>query len=424
MLRIALISEHASPLITVGGVDGGGQNIYVAQLSRRLGALGHRVDVFTRRDSKLQPPMLQWQRNVRVIHVPAGPATSIAKEQLLPMMGEFGEYFYRFVQKQRRRYDIIHGNFFMSGLAARSTALAFDIPLVMTFHALGHVRRHHQAMADRFPAIRTHIETELVRCASRVIAECPQDRDDLLSLYQADPEKLDLVPCGFDLLELPTLDRAHARRVLGWHPQRYTLLQLGRMVPRKGVDNVIRALASLRQRQGIDAVLYVVGGNHERPDPALTPEIGRLLSLAAELGVADDVHFLGQRGRESLAYLYQAADVFVTTPWYEPFGITPVEAMACALPVIGSAVGGIRSTVLDGRTGLLVPPQDPLALSHAMAQLARDRALRQRLGAAGRARAYRHFTWERVVQGVMASYERAREPALSGIAQPALRAAV
>jgi glycosyltransferase involved in cell wall biosynthesis len=171
------------------------------------------------------------------------------------------------------------------------------------------------------------------------------------------------VPCGFDGREFFPVPRLAARAQLGLPREGFAILQLGRMVPRKGVDNVIRAVAELRDAYDDDATLYVVGGNSDAPDDAATPEIGRLRKIAHELNVADCVHFLGRRDRDVLRLFYSACDVFVTTPWYEPFGITPLEAMACARPVIGSDVGGIRSTVVHNKTGVLVPPRDPGALA-------------------------------------------------------------
>lgn len=406
MQRIALISEHASPLAAAGGVDSGGQNIYVAHLARQLGRRGYSVDVFTRRDRSFLPTVLHWQPNVRVVHVPAGPARFVAKEKLLPMMGEFGDFLAQFFARESRPYDLIHANFFMSGLAAKDLARCLGIPLVMTFHALGLVRRQHQAERDEFPDERFAIEAELVRCADRIVAECPQDREDLLRLYGADPARLDVAPCGFDPNELTRHDRAAARAALGWHPTRFTVLQLGRVVPRKGIDNVIRALALLRER-GVDAELKVVGGNSEIPNEVATPELGRLAALARERGVHEHVSFLGRRGRDEISRCYCAADVFVTTPWYEPFGITPVEAMACGLPVIGSAVGGVRTTVRDGATGFLVPPKDPEALAGRLAALAADPARRTAFGNAARQRAYRHYTWARVAEQIAQVYARA-----------------
>ena len=178
------------------------------------------------------------------------------------------------------------------------------------------------------------------------------------------------------------------------------------MVPRKGVDNVIRAIALLKQQHGIAARLLIVGGNSALPDPVLTPELGRLQALAQALDVGPAVTFIGQRPRAALRYYYSAADVFVTTPWYEPFGITPIEAMACGTPVIGAAVGGIKTTVVDCETGYLVPPHDPPTLADRLAWLASHPQTAQRFGWAGMRRAYRNFTWREVGSRIACLYER------------------
>ncbi|TWG81752.1 glycosyltransferase involved in cell wall biosynthesis [Cupriavidus gilardii J11] len=406
MRRIALISEHASPLAGPGSVDSGGQNIYVAQLARHLGKRGYPVDVFTRRDKGLLPEAVAMAPNVRVVHVPAGPAVHVPKEQLLPYMNAFGDWIADFMARDRVGYMVLHANFFMSGMAALRAKRTLDLPLVTTFHALGKVRRQHQGSADGFPDSRFDIETQLVRESDCVIAECPQDRHDLMRLYDADPSIIETVPCGFDGDEFSPVPRRQARQQLGWPTHEFSVLQLGRMVPRKGIDNVVRAMGELRRGFGIRARLYVVGGNSDQPSVAATPEIGRLQKIAAEEGVADAVTFVGRRGREQLRLYYSAADVFVTTPWYEPFGITPVEAMACGIPVVGSAVGGIRSTVLNGRTGYLVPPHDPRALAARLARLACDPVLADRMGQAGRRRAHAHFTWAGVAARMEAVYAR------------------
>lgn len=252
MRTIALVSEHASPLAPPGSVDSGGQNIYVANLARELAAQGHRVDVFTRQDDPSQPRTLAWQPGIRVIHVPAGPARPIPKESLLPYMGQFGEFLLNYFRNNWPIYDIVHANFFMSGLACLPATREFGVPLVMTFHALDRVRRQHQGSADRFPAERYAIELELVRRAEKLIAECPQDLEDLVEHYGADPAKIDIIPCGFDAQEFTPMDKTAARLALGWDPERFSVLQLGRMVPRKGVDNVIQALGVLRLRHGVE----------------------------------------------------------------------------------------------------------------------------------------------------------------------------
>lgn len=423
-MKVAIISEHASPLSVIGSVDSGGQNIYVANIARQLIRAGHQVDVFTRRDRALLPTLSRMDGKIRVVHVPAGPARQIPKEDLLPYMDEFAGFvvdFFRHEAAAGEPYDVVHANFFMSGLVGLKVKETLDVPLVITFHALGRVRRLHQGTADGFPDSRFAIEDELVQRADMIVAECPQDHDDLVQLYGAQPERIETVPCGFDAGELCPIERGAARRALGWPCDEFAVLQLGRLVPRKGVDNVIRGIGRLRQRHGVRARLYVVGGNSDEPNELATPEIARLRGIAADAGVLDAITFVGRRGRDQLRLFYSASDVFVTTPWYEPFGITPVEAMACGTPVVGANVGGIRSTLVEGVTGLLVPPRDPDALATRLHALYRDPALRQRLGAAGIVRANACYTWAGVAQALAEVYARvARIPQVA--AEPALQA--
>ena len=407
--RIALISEHASPLAAPGGIDSGGQNVYVSHLARELSWLGYGIDVYTRRDAPGLPLVTEWRPGVRVIHVPAGPALWLPKEKLLPHMKAFGEFMQAFMQHQGLDYQLAHANFFMSGMVALQLKLALGLPFLITFHALGRVRRLSQGDADSFPDERFDIEATLMQEAACVIAECEQDRQDMCGFYQARTDNIVVVPCGFDPEEFWPV-RDSARRLLGVSESEFVILQLGRMVPRKGIDNVLHALPLLRERHGLHARLLVVGGDVASADvagwrgPAGSPELQRLRDLAVALGVSDQVDFTGGQPRSVLRQYYSAADVFVTTPWYEPFGITPLEAMACATPVVGSAVGGIRSTVIDGETGYLVPPKDPGALADSIARLQRDPLLARRMGWNGLRRAHRHFTWRRVALQLASVY--------------------
>ncbi len=403
--RIALISEHASPLATVGGTDCGGQNIYVANVARHLVAAGHDVDVLTRRDAPNLPAVVTWANGVRVVHVDAGPARQIPKEELLPHMAAFSAEAVRLARL--RGYDVVHANFFMSGMAALEIRRRLAIPFVVTFHALGKIRRLHQREADRFPDERVRIEEELVREADRLVAECPQDEDDLVRLYGGDPARIGMVPCGFDPTEFWPVSRPLARMVTGIEGDEPVLLQLGRMVPRKGVATVIESLAELRDRHGLSPRLLVVGGASQDADPAVTPEIGRLQDTARRLGVDGQVTWVGRRGRELLKYYYSAADLFVTVPWYEPFGITPVEAMACGTPVIGANVGGIKFTVRDGETGYLVPPRDAAALADRIAHALANPAILAVLRRRAVRRAGDLFTWDRVTRALEELYEDA-----------------
>lgn len=422
--RIALISEHASPLGIFGGTDSGGQNVYVGQVAKHLAGLGYRVDVFTRRDRPDLPEQVTWHNGVRIIHVSAGPAQPIPKEDLLPYMGAFTQFVQTFMERERKQangslkgkqfYQLIHANFWMSALVALQLKRQTDIPFIVTFHALGRIRRQFQGSADRFPDQRFLVEEEVVRAADYVVAECPQDRDDLIQFYQADPSKIRVIPCGVDAAEFWPIPKEQARATLGLPLRDRIVLQLGRMVPRKGVDTAIQGIAALNHQAHLPSQLLVVGGESPTPDPVATPEIGRLQTLARKLNVEDRVTFVGQQGREILKYYYSAADVFVTTPWYEPFGITPLEAMACGTPVIGSNVGGIKFTVKDGETGYLVPPQRPDRVCDRLAFLYRNPELLNLMGRQAIRYVAAQFTWPKVTSAIAALYEEVlATPALS-----------
>jgi phosphoheptose isomerase len=329
----------------------------------------------------------------------------VRKEDLLPLMPEFTANVLKFCRKQRRAYELIHANFWTSGLVACDIKRELGTPFVITFHALGRVRRQHQGDADGFPEERSTVEDRVIAEADHIVAECPQDEEDLIQLYNADPAKITIVPCGFDPAEFFPISKALARVVLGIAPEERIILQLGRLVPRKGVDNVIRGFARLVQRHNIGARLLIVGGESDEPDEEATPEIARLREIARAEGVEDDVQFVGRRGRDALKYYYSAADIFVTTPWYEPFGITPVEAMACGTPVVGANVGGIKFTVRDGETGYLVAADNPDALGERLSHLYRHPKLLSVFRYQAVRRVNDLFTWRKVTDSIALLYE-------------------
>jgi glycosyltransferase involved in cell wall biosynthesis len=420
MMRLALISEHASPLAALGGADAGGQNVYVAETARLLAERGHDVTVFTRRTDGSARETVTLGHRLRVVHVTAGPARDVPKERLFPYMPRFADEMSRYFSREGLP-DLVHAHFWMSGMVASDLKRRFGVPFAITFHALGRVRRIYQGEADGFPPERGDIEQSLMDEAARVVAECPQDVADMTSLYRVAPRTLVQVPCGFDRTELSPVDRLVAREALGLPRDAFIALQLGRMVPRKGVDDAIRGFARATAQSPHPTLLLVVGGS--RPDGSVTDdgEGARLLSIALQEGADSRVRFLGRRRRDELRHLYSAADVFISVPWYEPFGITPVEAMACGVPVIGARVGGVKHTVVDGETGLLVEPKDPEAVARALRTLFGNRSLREQMGRAGIRRANSLFTWERVTD----SLERVYRSILieTAEAQPATAAA-
>lgn len=397
-MRVAMISEHASPLATLGGEDSGGQNVYVAELARHLGVLGHEVDVFSRREGSATPEVVPFSEGVRAVSLPAGPAQKVPKDETFGFMPELRDGFYRYAEG--RRYDLVHANFWMSGWVACEAKRDLGLPFAQTFHALGEIKKREQGAADTSPAERRDVELRIVREAGRILATCPAEMDDLTGLYGADPGKLALVPCGVDLDAFRPVDRGAARRALAEEvgiPEESPLaVYVGRLVPRKGVDTVVEAMALLPERVG--ACLLVVGG-----EPG-SGESLRLRALAEDLGVSGRVHFAGSRPPGELRRYYGAADVAVSVPHYEPFGMTPLEAMACGTPVVGSRVGGVQWSVADGETGLLVPPRDPQALAERLLRLLLDGTLRDTMGLAARRRVEGTFAWEGVAGGAAAVF--------------------
>lgn len=403
--KIAFISEHASPLALLGGVDSGGQNVYVDRVARHLSHLGYEVDIFTRWDDPGQKQVVRYLPGIRVIHVVSGEKKFIPKEGLFQHMDEFAANMMAFIKKQQAKYEIIHAHFWMSGYVASIIKKVLGIPFVITFHALGKVRRMYQGAADGFPDCRFEVEEMIVREADSVIAECPQDKEDLMIHYYAKVEKIRVIPCGFDKMEFYPMDKKNCKLKLGLNPKEKIILQLGRMVPRKGVDNVIRGMAALLKRKSMPVRLLVVGGESDEPCPIKTPEIGRLQAIAKEENVLDKVTFVGRRKRNLLKYYYNAADLFISTPWYEPFGITPLEAMACGVPVIGANVGGIKYSVDHDNTGFLVPTNEPEILSQRMLEVLSSPLIWKSQSLKCIKRVNSLFTWDIVAQEIADLYQ-------------------
>ena len=390
-MRVAMVSEHASPLAHLGGVDAGGQNVHVAELSSALARRGHDVVVYTRRDDPDLPECVETSHGYSVVHVPAGPPRVLPKDDLLQYMYAFA----RFLRAQwaTDRPDVAHAHFWMSGVATQRAARSQRIPTVQTFHALGLVKRVHQGLADTSPDCRIGLEAVIARDADWVAATSTDEVFELVRMGRA-RSRTSVVPCGVDI------DAFTPHGPVAPRGDRPRIVSVGRLVPRKGFETLIRALPRVP-----DAELVIVGGP-ARTEVPHDAEAQQLQRLATQLGVAERVQLLGSVTRDEMPALLRSADVVACTPWYEPFGIVPLEAMACGLPVAATAVGGIRDTVVDDVTGRLVPPRDPNALGDAIAALLRDRRWREALGEAGRERARARYTWDRVAADTERVYEK------------------
>lgn len=400
--KIAFISDHASPLATLGSVDAGGQNVYVAELALGLEKKGYMVDIYTRREDENIAEIVHMSPNIRVIHISAGPEEIIPKEELFPYMDDFAAHMISFIRSHNISYDLVHAHFWLSGYVAIQIKEELNIPFVITFHALGAVRKIHQGNADKFPAERTNIEQQIIWSAEKVIAECPNDMSDLMNLYHTPPEKIEIIPCGFNPLYFYPVDKEIAKKKTGLDSNSKYLLQLGRIVPRKGIENVIKAFGLIHENLD-NYKLIIVGGDLD--DIGKDTEINRLHALSRELGIDEKVLFVGNKSRTELKYYYSAAEAFITTPWYEPFGITPLESMACGTPVIGSDVGGISFTVERNKTGMLIPPNDPEKLAEAITTLVADPTTLQIMSARSIERVNTHFTWKKVSEQIAQLYD-------------------
>ncbi|MEU8634000.1 glycosyltransferase [Amycolatopsis sp. NPDC048633] len=390
-MKIAMVSGHANPLAAPGETDAGGQNVHVAELSAALTRAGHDVTVYTRRESRDEPAEVRAPQGYRVVSVPAGPPRKEPVDVLLPYAGEFGSFLRD--RWATDRPDLAHAHFWLSGLAAVLAASATGTPVAQTFHALGAVEKRYRGERDTGPADRVRLERIIGRQAASVIATCPDEVFELARLG-VPRSRISIVPCGVDLGRF-TVDGPVARR-----HERHRLVSVGRLVPRKGFGVAITALAQLPDTE------LVIAGGPERDLLPQDPEAKRLRELAGKLGVGDRVRWPGRVSREDLPSLLRSADAVLCTPFYEPFGIVALEAMACGVPVVAAAVGGLADTVVDGVTGVLVRPGRPKELAARVRRLLDDPALCDAYGTAGHDRAAARYSWDRVAADTLRAYHK------------------
>lgn len=389
-MKIAMVSEHASPLAALGEVDAGGQNLHVAELSAAFCRAGHEVTVYTRRDAPDLPPEVKTRQGYRVVHLNAGPPERVPKDDLLPYMGDFAADLRSHLRKSCP--DVVHAHFWMSGLASLLAARDLDLPVVQTFHALGTVKQRYQGKADTSPPERIAIERMIGRQATRIAATCSDEQNELARMG-VPRSRISIVPCGVDVDKF-TPARRRAKRD-GTH----RIVTVGRLVQRKGFDTVIAALAYLPKAE------LVIAGGPAQGKLGDSPEAQALQAKARELGVAHRVRLAGQVVRQRMPGLLRSADAVVCVPWYEPFGIVPLEGMACGIPVVAAAVGGLMDTIVDQVTGLHVPARNPVALANALVPLLEDDVMNETYGMAGRDRVVARYSWDRIAWDTLRLYE-------------------
>ncbi len=407
-MNIAMLSYHTCPLATLGGKDTGGMNVYVREVTRFLGMRGVHVDVFTRSQDEHVPHVLHdLGFGNRVVHLPAGAETWLPKRQLVDYIPQFAEGILRFAREKGIHYDLIHANYWMSGIAAETLKAEWGVPVVTMFHTLGLMKNRIARSPDEMEGeYRIEGERRALRISDRVLAATLAEKAQLQFLYQADESKIRIVPPGVDVARFYPIPREEACEAIGIPPQDRMLLFVGRIEPLKGLDTLMRAIAILREcgvQCHVPHYLAVVGGDPAASGEKLSDEMARLQALRRELHLEDLVLFLGKRAQDTLPYYYSAADVLVMPSHYESFGMVALEAMACGTPVVASQVGGLAFLVQDGLTGYVVPDGDPQALSDRLRLLLMDGELRQRMGLQAAAYA-RQYAWENIVERLLGVY--------------------
>jgi D-inositol-3-phosphate glycosyltransferase len=401
MYRVAIISYHTCPVAPLGGPETGGLNVYVRELSRELAERGHHVDVFTRRAGDVpaaEPALVDGSPHARLMHIDAGPAKYVEKALLPEYLDQFEQGILAFAAREGVTYDIVHSHYWLSGLVGERLKARWGVPHMTMFHTLAEVKSRSR-ISEWEPDVRIESEHAIVQAADCIIAAGTDERDLLVRLYDANAERIAVVPCGVNLDLFQPVEQEEARRALSIAEHERILLFVGRVEPLKGIDILLGAAAELAVEH--DCIVMVVGGDNT----AMQGEMSYLRTLAKRLGIADRVRFLGAVDHQKLPLYYSAADVCVVPSFYESFGLVALEAMACGTPVVASRVGGLAGTVRDGETGYLIPWRCPEPFAERIELLLGNEELRRAFGRTAR-EAVERFRWSNVADQVIDLYRR------------------
>ncbi len=406
--RVAMISMHTSPLDQPGTGDAGGMNVYIVELARRLAEAGTQVEIFTRATSSHLPEVVETEPGVLVRHIDAGPYQGLAKDELPAQLCAFSAGVLRAeAERPVGWYDLVHSHYWLSGQVGWLAAERWGVPLVHSMHTMARVKNATLAAGDTpEPQTRVIGEQQVVDAATQLIANTADEAAQLVELYGAEPEAVTVVHPGVDLDVFSPGDADAARARLQLPRDAVVLLFAGRIQPLKGPDLLLAAAAlmvdrdpSLRHRLVVAVVGGPSGSGLEHPES--------LVMLAAQLGISDLVRFAPPATQAELADWYRAASVVAVPSRSESFGLVALEAQACGTPVVAAAVGGLRTAVADGASGLLVPGHEPAAWASALTSLVVDESARMRLAAGARLHAHR-FGWATTAQHLLDCYAQAR----------------
>ena len=394
---------HTSPLDQPGAGDAGGMNIYVVESAERMAAMGVSVDIFTRRHSPDLPDIVELSAGVRVRHLNIG-ANSATKEDLPALIPNISEAFSAVLENEK--YDVLHSHYWISGKVAMPVAKKFGIPLAHTMHTMARVKNMNLAEGERpEPMIRVQGETQVVAAADALIANTDAEAASLVSLYEACPDNVSVVSPGVDLYKFTAGDgRKAAREAVGLPHDAHILAFVGRIQPHKGPEVLIRAVAEMLNHSPHlrpKLITIIMGG----ASGSGLGEVERLKDLVSWLNISDVVRFENPVPRVALPHWYRAADLVCVPSYSESFGLVALEAQACGTPVVATAVGGLRTAVADGISGVLVDGHDARAWSSVLARLLQE-PQRRVLLSMGAIEHASHFGWDATARGTLDIYDR------------------
>jgi D-inositol-3-phosphate glycosyltransferase len=404
--RAAQICVHTSPLATLGGKDAGGMNVYVRELACHLARQGLPIDIFTRRTAADTPEVRELLPGVNVVAITAGPPEPVGKNDLFPYLPEFAEQMALYSLRAGVRYDVVHAHYWLSGWVAELVRRYWGTPFVQMFHTTAHMKNAVAAAADRETDLRAQTEQRLLTLADGLIAANPDERADLIWRMGVPTEKVCTIPPGVDLDLFRPYPRAQARAEIGIPMDERVVLFVGRIDPIKGIATLIDAAGIVRARDvaGPKPTFLLVGGDLDDTGEPTGPLTDVADALQAE-GLSHAFRLVGSQPQNRLPLYYAAADVVAVPSLYESFGLVAVEALACGTPVVASRAGGLRFTIDEGETGLLVRPKSPSALAAALTTILDDDELRAAMSAAARPSVLR-YDWANIAREVMHVYHR------------------
>ena len=410
-LAVAMISEHGDPLVPIGGVQAGGQNVYVHELSKTLSKLGTKVDVFTRWENRSAAQRVKFAPRAQVIRIKAGPRQFISKDKFGPLMPEFIEHFLEYIRKNKIDYDLIHCHYYFSGLVGLQLKNILEIPMVETFHSLGLCKRKALGSRDPSPDERIEIEKKIMEKADKIISTSPQEKLNMINDYNAHADKIVVIPPGVNLRIFRCLNNKKTKEKLNIDTQKKVVVFAGKMEKRKGGATLVKSIEIIKRRwpEVYDQLqVFMFSGDPRKRGTKNKEETSQRHCLKAtikKMDLSKKIKLMPGINQDKLHQYYGAADVVVMPSYYEPFGMVAVEAMATGTPVVASDVGGLKWTIENGLTGFRVNPKNAMGFARQIVKILKDSTLADRLGKNAIIRARKRFSWSLVSKNILQVYK-------------------